>query len=114
VPENQLPCPTGMFRLGGICFEAAESCLPAGANYLGALYICQAKGLRLCTFGEWYLACVNFSSQVQDMTNNPEWVDHVELGPDGGLVGITVGNGGCDVVEERSIWFAGGYCHCCL
>jgi hypothetical protein len=82
-----------MVDIGASCIDSEEA--PNGSDFGGAWHVCRRVGRRLCTYGEWFIACRDFSSQVTAMTDNFELVDEVSADGDGGVVMLVVGNGSC-------------------
>ncbi|MCB0764751.1 MAG: hypothetical protein KDB84_08610 [Flavobacteriales bacterium] len=69
-------CPTGMVAMNdGLCIDQVEH--PAGnRDFFAAIELCADQGRRLCSWGEWYVACVNGPALgVQAMTGNWEWTN---------------------------------------
>jgi hypothetical protein len=96
VTRDQLPCPPDMIKIGASCIEVTDR--TPTSSYPIALDDCRVLGRRLCTYGEWLLACRKFGDQLQNMTDNPELVDQVAV-VDGGVTPLGVGNGSCESVE---------------
>jgi len=65
-------CPQGMASVGGrSCVEVNER---AALDWFAAALACAADGRRLCSWGEFMVACVLGPGQgLQNLTNNWEW-----------------------------------------
>ena len=121
VTRDQLPCPSGMIKIGGTCIEVDPD--SQMQSFPGAFLTCTSRGRRLCTLGEWTVACrtPTFASQLNGLTQNWEWVDtgmardpNVDGGVSPGLdnfLYLSVGNGSC--VAARQVQLDATF-RCCL
>jgi hypothetical protein len=112
-----------MIKIGGTCIEVDPDPQVGGRSFSGALTHCASRGRRLCTLGEWTLACrtPTFASQLNGLTQNWEWVDtgmardpNVDGGVSPGLdnfLYLSVGNGSC--VAARQVQAPATF-RCCL
>lgn len=108
VTRDQLPCPSGMIKIGGTCIEVDVVTPPS--SFFGAFATCAFRGRRLCTLGEWTFACGSprISAQLNGLTQNWEWVDTGiarEPSGDGGInpdnfLYLSVGNGSCFAARQ--------------
>jgi hypothetical protein len=90
-----------MLDVGPFCIERDAREVPFGRSFENALRECRMRNRRLCTYGEWLMACLEISDQLTGMTDNFERVDDVDV-EDGGLMTLVVGNGSCSAFELRS------------
>jgi hypothetical protein len=118
VTRDQLPCPQDMIKVGGACMEITTN--PIGNPSGQALIDCHQKGRRLCTAGEWRLACRNsaLAPMLTGIGQEYEWVDSaVALDPtdDAGVgdnVGfLALGGGSCFRARQTG---ANSKYRCCL
>jgi hypothetical protein len=72
ISQTYTGCPVGMVQVTrDVCVEAIAS---ASAVFFGANSACMSKGMRLCTFGEWYQGCSR--AALLGSVTAFEWVDH--------------------------------------
>ena len=66
------PCPSGTSAVNEqFCIELIEH---ASSDFYQAILTCGASGMRLCSWGEFSVACLNAASNgALNMTNNWEW-----------------------------------------
>ncbi|MFI5203397.1 MAG: hypothetical protein ACHQF2_02785 [Flavobacteriales bacterium] len=66
-------CPNGFTSMNEkYCIETNER---VATFFWNAVETCNSINARLCTWGEWYYACVNAGMGLQSMTNNYEFID---------------------------------------
>lgn len=94
--RKEKECPQGFIEINNsYCIEIDES----NADYFfEASVVCSNKNARLCTWAEWTYACINFSQELNSMTNNYEWVDSGSVTEDGARV---TGSGSCFFNSSR-------------
>jgi len=97
-------CPSGFSSVNAqYCIETDEH---GSASWWNAVDACVDAGYKLCTWGEWYGACVN--GVGNDMTDDWEWVDDSAANS----YPRYVGNGSCTVKGQQVITNSQPY-HCC-
>jgi hypothetical protein len=101
-----------MVDVGPFCIERDAQEVPFGNSFQNALIECRMKNRRLCTYGEWLMACLEVGDQLNGMIDNFERVDEVQV-VDGGLMTLVVGNGSCGAFELRTPGAPESY-RCCL
>ncbi len=71
---DRRPCPSGTAQVNELyCIETAER---DTMEFDDAAVICGQQGMRLCTWGQWYAACVNATTLgLQAMTGEWEWTN---------------------------------------
>jgi hypothetical protein len=74
INEIYRKCPSGFIKVTDeYCITPNE---PANAYFWKAIRECGKKSARVCSYGEWYYACLNQASLgITNMTGNFEWVD---------------------------------------
>lgn len=89
-------CPSNMVRINGYCIDKDEN--PQNSWFEQA-ELCASENKRLCSPSEWYGACKGSTDELNielnDMTNNGEWVDDFHLS----YAAYVMGNGACEVVQ---------------
>lgn len=66
-------CPTGFIRINEtLCIQSSDNTL---VDWYEANEICDEKGGRLCTWGEYIHACQSHGPQMTGLFNNWEWMD---------------------------------------
>lgn len=85
-------CPTGFVKVNeNYCIEINER---STSNFFSAASTCFSQDAELCTWAEWYYACINATSlSLAGMTNNFEWLDDAA---NASLQVKVVGNGTCN------------------
>ena len=98
VSRDQLPCPEGMINLGATCMDRDFfQLLPEGSSFGLALNQCKIRHARLCSYGEWAMACREFAGQLLHMPRYWERVDSVQF-VDGGAQSLVAGSGNCEAI----------------
>lgn len=70
--QKNKDCPKDfIFINNSYCIEPEEN---TALTYHESVMNCRAKNARLCSWNEWYYACSQFSSQVNNTINNYEWI----------------------------------------
>jgi len=91
-------CPTGFNDTGyGYCIQNSENTARTWFN--ASKYCADTFGARLCSYSEWYNACVNV--KASGMIGNLEWVDDI-IYYDQFLMGLT-GLDRCDLVTSGTL-----------
>lgn len=90
---DRKPCPAGSVDVNGqYCIETAER---EPLLFDQAAVACAGAGMRMCTWGQWYAACVQAGTLgLQDMTGNWEWTNS---SANGDLSVRTVGVNSCTI-----------------
>ena len=89
-------CPAGFTSVNDkYCIQTNENTPDTWWNANDA---CYAAGARLCSWGEWYVACNN-TAGLNTMTDNQEWVDDASNGSSNAKV---AGDGYCKAVGGPS------------
>ena len=113
VTRDQLPCPAGMISLGATCIDRDFfQLLPEGTSFGLALNQCKGRNARLCSYGEWAMACREFAGQLLHIPQYWERVDSVYMS-DGGAESLVAGNGSCDAIDGARLSSAVRF-RCCL
>jgi len=91
-------CPTGFNDTGyGYCIQNSENTARTWFN--ASKYCADTFGARLCSYSEWYNACVNV--KASGMIGNLEWVDDI-IYYDQFLMGL-VGLDRCDLITSGTL-----------
>ena len=105
-------CPDGFISVNDqYCIEANEH---GSTSWYNAVKFCDSIGGRLCTWGEFYAACEKSADgvlQLNDMTNNWEWLDDGETSNNGGA--LKVGLNTCENRSNENVSFGEGNFRCC-
>lgn len=99
-PTPKRACPPGFVQVTeGYCIEAAQR---DTADFHEAAVTCGALGGRMCTWGEWYVACTRASQLgIGGMVGDWEWTNNSANGD--GLVRV-VGEFSCTAAATSQGW----------
>lgn len=99
-PSAKRPCPTGFVQVTeGYCIEVVQR---DTADFHEAAVTCGALGGRMCTWGEWYVACTRASQLgIGDLVGDWEWTNNSANGD--GLVRV-VGEFSCTAAATSQGW----------
>ena len=92
-----------MFDTGLTCIDVDQSTDLGRDNLSGAASDCGLKGKRLCTYGEWYFACLRPGGVLLRMTDNWELIDAPVGDADGGVSVLVMGNGECRAIRQAPL-----------
>ncbi len=104
-------CPQGSLPVNNlVCIETTTS--PSPTPYISAVDICDLKGGKLCTWDEWYQACILLGNQMTNLFNSWEWVDDTANHDNHG---VQVGLGDCENQRSLALTSSGGnsVARCC-
>jgi hypothetical protein len=90
---NTRPCPTGAFP--GSALFCIDDSVHQAASFYNAVNTCEARGGRLCSFGEWASVCRRIPSFITTVSGY-EWVEDAHNNDNDGKV-IGEGYNGPDV-----------------
>lgn len=102
--NNTQACPSGFVQVNNnYCIQMNEY---GPMTIYDAMAFCDTLGGQLCSLSDWYYACQKTDLNLQDMTNNWEWINH---GMDHTSDAATVGNGVCESILTRQseLWQGG-------
>ncbi len=95
-------CPSGFIQVNNnYCIQINES---GPMTIYEAMAHCDTFNSQLCTFSDWYYACQDSSLDLQDMTNNWEWINHGnDHTSDAAVMG---GSGVCESIQtnKTELW----------
>ncbi len=107
-------CPTGFLSVNDyFCIEQDENSV---ATFWDANVDCGDRNARLCSWSEWYLACVKLGGNLTNMTNNQEYVDssqNYSNSISSSCWAKQVGDGGCQENERSDPYNLRSY-RCCI
>lgn len=106
--QDRLDCPSGMVAASTeFCIDLSEH--PA-MNFYNAALTCIQEGKRLCSWGEYYTACINGSALgIPDLEGNGEWTNNTaNYGNVVRVVGSSCSGAGAGVADVTPRAF-----HCC-
>lgn len=92
---NSRPCPVGSFP--GSALFCMDDSVHQTASFYGAVNTCEARGGRLCTFGEWASVCRRIPAFITTVSGY-EWVEDAHNNDNDGKV-MGEGYNGPDIQE---------------
>lgn len=97
---DRKPCPSGTVEVNGLyCIETQER---DTLTYDIAAVICGQQGMRMCTWGQWYVACTQATTLgLENMTGEWEWTNSAANADESVRI---VGSNSCTHAGIASAW----------